>query len=75
MGERWGKDGGKRTHSLFIEDLKIYQETHQRAEVRKWLDQLTGKQLNDENLMKARNCQSITVTGYVVTVCTLGKRS
>ena len=154
-GYKMGKGGDrvvKRTHSFFIDDLKIYQETHQKlqivnemivkasmdtgacygvkkcaeivfikgkmvkseglqvleekmnaldpdkneiykflgreqgngidvkcvmervkAEVRKRLEQLIGKQLNDENLMKAINCRVIPVAGYVMNVCTLGK--
>ena len=44
-----------------------------KAEVRKRLEQLIGKQLNDENLMKAINCRVIPVAGYVMNVCTLGK--
>ena len=154
-GCKMGKGGDrvvKRTHSFFIDDLKIYQETHQKlqivnemivkasmdtgacygvkkcaeivfrkgkmvkseglqvleekmntldpdkneiykflgckqgdgidvkcvmervkVEVRKRLEQLIGKQLNDENLMKAINCRIIPVAGYVMNVCTLGK--
>ena len=34
---------------------------------------MIGKQLNDENLMKAINCRVIPVAGYVMNVCNLGK--
>ena len=44
-----------------------------KAEVRKRLEQLVGKQLNDENLMKAINFKVITVAGYLMNVCTLAK--
>ena len=30
---RMGKPGEKRTHSFFIDDLKVYQENHKRLEV------------------------------------------
>ena len=44
-----------------------------KADVRKRLEQLIGKRLNAENLMKAINCRVIPVARYVMNMCTLGK--
>ena len=42
-------------------------------EIRKRLDHLTELNVNDKNLMKAINCRVISVAGYVMNVCNLGK--
>ena len=44
-----------------------------KKEIRKTLRHLTGLNLNDKNLMKAINCRVVTVAGYVMNVCNLGK--
>ena len=44
-----------------------------KKEIRKRLDHLVGLNLNDQNLMKAINCQVIPVAGYVLNVVNLGK--
>ena len=42
-------------------------------EIMRRLDHLMGLHLNDQNLMKAINCRVISVAGYVMNVCNLGK--
>ena len=42
-------------------------------EIRKRLDHLTELNVNDKNSMKAINCRVISVAGYVMNVCNLGK--
>ena len=44
-----------------------------KKEIRKRLGYLTGLNLNDQNFMKAINCQIIPVAGYIKNVCNLGK--
>ena len=44
-----------------------------KKEIRKTLRHLTGLNLNDKSLMKAINCRVVTVAGYVMNVCNLGK--
>ena len=44
-----------------------------KKEIRRRQDHLTGLKLNDKNLMKAINCRVVTVAGYVMNVCNLGK--
>ena len=44
-----------------------------KKEIRKKLDHLMRLNLNDKNLMKAINCQVITVASYIMNVCNLGK--
>ena len=44
-----------------------------KKELRKKRDHLTQLNLNDQNLMKAINCQLISVASYVMNVCNLGK--
>ena len=44
-----------------------------KKEIRKRLDHLTELNVNDKNLMKAINCRVISVAGYVMNVCNLGK--
>ena len=39
----------------------------------KKLAHLTRLNLNDQNLMKPINCRVITVAGYIMNVCNLGK--
>ena len=44
-----------------------------KKKIRKRLDHLTELNVNDKNLMKAINCRVISVAGYVMNVCNLGK--
>ena len=44
-----------------------------KKEIRMRLDHLTGLNLNDKNLMKSINCRVMSVAGYVMNVCDLGK--
>ena len=44
-----------------------------KKEIRTRLDHLTGMNLNDKNLMKSINCRVMSVAGYVMNVCNLGK--
>ena len=41
--------------------------------IRKRLDDLTGLNLNYQNLIKAINCQVVPIAGYVMNVCNLEK--
>ena len=38
-----------------------------------WLNHLTGLNLTEQNLMKAINYRVVSVAGYVMNVCNLGK--
>ena len=44
-----------------------------KKEIKRRLDHLTELNLNDKNMMKAINCRVISVAGYVMNICNLGK--
>ena len=42
-----------------------------KKEIRKWLDHITGLNLNGQNLMEAINSRVVRVTGYVANIYNL----
>ena len=82
MGQR-GEERVERTHSLFVDDLKIYQDNYQKLEmvnemiVKASMDTgaCYGVQKCAEIVLRGGtiNCRVIPVAGWVMNVCNLGK--